>query len=47
MKNPVLPSPIKAEAEKHIKGYLRLAPGRMKTAFVLFFNPVCLFQDFK
>ncbi|XP_026112873.1 uncharacterized protein LOC113091516 [Carassius auratus] len=29
MKNPVLPSPTEAEAEKHIKDYLRLAPGRM------------------
>ncbi|XP_026110698.1 uncharacterized protein LOC113084595 isoform X2 [Carassius auratus] len=29
MKNPVLPSPTEAEAEKHSKDYLRLAPGRM------------------
>ncbi|XP_067308030.1 uncharacterized protein [Pseudorasbora parva] len=31
MKNPVLPSPTEAEAEKHIKDYLRLAPGRMSS----------------
>lgn len=29
MKNPVLPSPTEAEAEKHVKDYFRLAPGRM------------------
>ncbi|ROL45729.1 hypothetical protein DPX16_22646 [Anabarilius grahami] len=29
MRNPVLPSPTEAEAEKYIKDYLRLAPGRV------------------
>ncbi|XP_073803666.1 uncharacterized protein isoform X2 [Danio rerio] len=29
MRNPVLPSPTEAEAEKYLKDFLRLAPGRM------------------
>ncbi|ROL41168.1 hypothetical protein DPX16_0213 [Anabarilius grahami] len=29
MRNPVLPSPTEAEAEKYIKDFLRLAPGRV------------------
>ncbi len=37
MKNPVLPSLTEAEAEKHIKDYVRLATGRMQSYINLLF----------